>query len=103
MSQLSKDVFKTGMQKLIDVFTAWRIEIDNPRVMATWYEFFQDWKDETFLQTVNNYIREESAPPTVKGLYDHKHKSIVGSNLEARKEAIRRRRIELGIDPDNIE
>ena len=100
MNKLSKDVFAEGMQKLIDTFTFWKVEIENPRVMATWYEFFKDWKDETFSKTIDNYIKNESIPPTVKGIYDHRYRPEPYDDLEDRWKAIREKRIAMGLDPD---
>ncbi len=68
MNKLNKEVFGKGMQKLSDTFPFWKLDIENPRVMATWYEYFHIWDDETFSNAVERYIQNETMPPTVKGL-----------------------------------
>jgi len=100
MNKLNKEVFKDGMQTLVETFPFWKVEVENPKVMATWYRFFKDWKDETFSKTVDNYIQSESMPPTVKGIYDHRFKPEPYDDSQDRQEAIRKRRIELGLSPD---
>ncbi len=100
MNKLSKDIFKNGIEKMMIVFPYWKIDTENPKVLATWYDFFKDWKDETFSKTVDNYIQGESMPPTVKGLYDHRYKPEPDDDMVERQEAIRKRRIELGLNPD---
>ena len=100
MSKLSKEVFKKGIEKMTIVFPYWKVEVENSKVMATWYDFFKDWKDETFSKTVDNYIQSESMPPTVKGIYDHRFKPEPYDDSQDRQEAIRKRRIELGLSPD---
>ena len=100
MKKLSKEIFKNGIEKMMIVFPYWKIDTENPKVLATWYDFFKDWKDETFSKTVDNYIQSESMPPTVKGIYDHKYRPEPYDDLEDRWKAIREKRIAMGLDPD---
>ena len=100
-NKLDKKVFVGGLEKLMTVFPYWKIDTSNPKTVTTWYDFFKDWKDETFSKTVDNYIQSESMPPTVKGIYDHRFKPEPYDDTEDRLKLIREKRIRLGLDPDN--
>ena len=93
MNKLNKEVFKDGMQTLVETFPFWKVEVENPKVMATWYRFFKDWKDETFSKTVDNYIQSESMPPTVKGnIRPQEFKPEPYDDTEDRLKLIRKKR-----------
>lgn len=66
--KLTKEGFKTGMQRLVDAYPNWRFKYDDPNAMSTWYKFFDYMDDERFLYMIDAYIDFSSRFPTVAGL-----------------------------------
>lgn len=69
---LSKQMFKNGIQELAAVFPNWKMDIESPESMATWYKYFKDFDDVQFINTVANYCKRERNNPTIAGLMENK-------------------------------
>ena len=65
---LTKKVFKKQMQKLVNLYPNWKINISDKEVMQDWYEQFKNYEDEVFEERVQDYIDNQNYPPTVAGI-----------------------------------
>ena len=69
---LSKKTFKQQIKRLSILYPNWRIDISDSATMKFWYEEFKNYSDEVFEMQVNNYINEQTYPPTVAGIKKNK-------------------------------
>lgn len=67
---LSKEVFKTGMKKLMALYPMWKVECDDPDVMKIWHKEFINLTDEYFTNAISKYCRSEKFNPTVVGIME---------------------------------
>src|SRR5690625_539323 len=85
---LSKEIFKDGMQILVDSYPNWKFKYDDPKAMKTWYGFFKHMDDERFMYMINAYVGYSDRFPTVAGLKEcdtiprksrdqHKHEKML--------------------------
>ncbi len=65
---LSKEVFKSGIEKMIVVYPNWSIKADDSKVMATWYGFFKDMNDDHYKSMINKHINDVKFNPTIASL-----------------------------------
>ena len=65
---LDKELFKEQMERLAVLYPNWKIDITDSEVMKIWYAEFKNYEDEIFEEKVQDYIDQETYPPTVAGI-----------------------------------
>ena len=65
---LDKELFKEQMERLAVLYPNWKIDITDSEVMKIWYNEFKDYEDKIFKQKVQDYIDQETYPPTAAGI-----------------------------------
>ena len=73
---LSKEVFKTEMERLKRFFCNWQLDISSKEVMQDWYSMFEELTDHQFKTAVKQYVKNENFNPSVSGITKHVNENI---------------------------
>lgn len=65
---LREDIFKQGIQDLLDYYPTWGLDYDNPEVVRKWYRVFEVMDDTEFIRCYKKQIETIPYNPTVASL-----------------------------------
>ena len=65
---LDKETFKKQLQKLVNLYPQWKLDIADKEIVSDWYKQFEDYKNEEFIEAVQKYINNEKYFPTIAGI-----------------------------------
>ena len=60
------------MERLNVLFPNWKLDITDKKSMKVWYSELEHLSDKEFVENVDQYIKNNSYPPTVAGILNPK-------------------------------
>jgi hypothetical protein len=65
---LDKKTFKQGINNLIYSYPLWRIDVSNVECMKFWYDNFNNFDNDSFIEGINTFVRNNKEYPTISEL-----------------------------------
>lgn len=82
---LSKEIFKTEMERLKRFYPNWPLDISCKLVMIDWYSMFKKMNDREFERMIVKHIENEKFNPTIATLNNHREKLVNGAEVSTTK------------------
>jgi len=77
---LSYEVFTNNFETLTEIFINWKFDLTNAKGCNTWFKQFEYMADSDFERMINDYIKQETFPPTVSALLKYYRKISPNAN-----------------------
>ena len=68
---LDKEVFRKEMERINVLFPNWKVDITDKKSMEIWYSELKELSDKQFVENVDQYIKNNSYPPTVADILNY--------------------------------
>jgi len=69
---LDKEIFKEQLQRMVDLFPTWKLDVTKASTVKNWYNMFDTYNDAQFKNTITKFCRTSKFPPTVAGIEECK-------------------------------